>query len=1175
MFFWITRRHFAYRPGRSGFALCAAILLVLISGRVGAADALQVPAPGAPVEAITDLSQILGLSPEMKSVAHPIRLEGRVSYYDPPWGNSWIERDGVATYLSLSKSPPALRSGQRVLIEGSLVPSKGLEADAVTVRILQEYEPVVPLDITGRIHEVGSFSGRMVSLVGYVDGQQMQDYNHLRLALVVEGRPVIGWLKPDDPRSIPDWRGQFVRVAGLYSDRFDATGTETTIEIWISRQSDLTVLGSLQGYPGFELPVTPIDKVFQVPDAQEVHVRGRLQAQEVGSYLVIRDKTGLLVVHSVQHQPLLLETEVEAVGRVAISEARWILQSALYRRIRSRIPPNHTADKSAALDSIDQIRRLTSAEAARGQPVNISGTVVWVNPKTDFFFLQDVSGCLRVRYSREKMETPRLVQRLAVEGVTIDGGFAPAVELRRARDLGSMTASPPRPVTFDQAITGKEDGQWVEMRGFLQRTESDGDSRRIYVATPTGEFVGLLDSPENLKATPGSLIRLQGVCVTAAYGSRIAGVQLWIPFLHSIAVDEDAPVDFFDLPVRSIKSLGQLSSERDLMRVRVSGVVLYSVPGRLVYMQDDQAGLLLLSSSTEPLVAGDSIEAVGILGRVGMRTVLREAVYRRRGPGAPPTPLRINDPSHFTPELDARLVTVRGTLIDALRRPERTRLTLQAGATLFESVLDHPSGAPAPGGLAVGAGLELTGIFRIDYDDSRQVRGFQLQLRSPGDVAVVQAARLWTVPRALAAAAVLGAFALLSIIWGTSLRRRVRQQTGQIREQLERQSRLESEIERAARLESLGVLAGGIAHDFNNLLTVVIGNLSLALFDEKISKDTGVCLREIEKAAFRARDLTQQLLTFAKGGDPLRSTVALPELVRTAAESVLHGSSVRCDFDFSPGLWSADVDRNQIAQAIQNVVLNAMQAMPHGGVIRISLTNDEIAPGTKNALAGGRYVRVAIADSGGGIKPEILSRIFDPFFSTKKTGTGLGLATAYSIIKRHKGCIEAQSTFGQGATFTLWLPAAEGAPKAPSKAPLSLATTKEAAPLAAARVLLMDDEEGIRQVISVLLERLGLKPTTVRNGAEAVREFTIAQAAGRPFDLLILDLTIPGGMGGAETMETLRKLDAQVPAIVASGYSKDPVLANFRDYGFQAIVQKPFALNQLTETIQQLLAQRR
>ena len=508
MLSWITGKDFTNRPGRPRFALCVAIFLAPISGRISAADASATPAPAAPIEAITALTQLNGLSPEMKLVAHSLRLEGRVSFYDPSWGNSWLEEDGVGRYLPLSKSPPALRSGQRVLIEGSLVPSKGLEAGAVTVKILQEYEPVVPPDITGRIHEVGPFSGRMVSLEGYVDGQQMQDYNHLRLALVVEGRPVIGWLKPDDPRSIPDWRGQFVRVAGLYSDRFDATATETTIEIWISRQSDLTVLGSLAGYPGFELPVTPIDKVFQVPDAQEVHVRGRLQSQEVGSFLVIRDNTGLLVVHSVQKQPLLLEAEVEAVGRVAISGAQWILQSALYRRVRSRIPPNHTADKSAALDSIDQIRRLTSEEAARGLPVTVSGTVVWVNPKTDFFFLQDVTGCLRVRYSREKIETPRLVQHLAVEGVTIDGGFAPAVELRRARDLGSMTASPPKPVTFDQAITGKEDGQWVEMRGFLQRTESDGDSRRI--CRPAG-FAGEFQSHPRFIDSPSGRLRDCGV----------------------------------------------------------------------------------------------------------------------------------------------------------------------------------------------------------------------------------------------------------------------------------------------------------------------------------------------------------------------------------------------------------------------------------------------------------------------------------------------------------------------------------------------------------------------------------------------------------------------------------------------------------------------------------------
>jgi signal transduction histidine kinase/CheY-like chemotaxis protein/uncharacterized protein YdeI (BOF family) len=1131
--------------------------------------------PAEPIEAITDLGQIWGLSSEMKAVAHPLRIEGRVSLYDPRWGNSWFEKDGVGTYLALAKSAPALRAGQRVQIEGSLNPSKGLDATAVTVKILKEFEPVAPLDAKGKIHGIGPFNGRIISVEAYVDRQQFMDADHVLLSLIVGDRQLAGWIKPDDPGSVPSWQGQFVRVIGLYSDRFDPTGTEATIELWISRQSDLTVIGSLAGYPGFDLPVTPINQVYRVPDTQEVHVRGRIQAHEVGSSIVIRDKTGLLTVHSVQRQRLPLETDVEAVGRVAISGAQWTLQSALFRQVQSGNPPP-SPGQPTVLESIDQIRQLSPEEAARGRPVTISGTVAWVKPDADFFFLQDLSGGIYVRFPRDRMEAPRLLQYLEVQGVTFDGVTVPGVDLQHARNLGAMSAPPAKTITFDQAITGKEDGQWVDIRGFLQRTESDGDSRRIFVATPMGEFVGFLDSPVNFVATPGSLIRMRGVCRTLVDGNRQAtGLTLWVPFLHNITVEEDAPADFFDLPLRSIKSLEQLSSGRDLMRARVSGVVLYVVPRRFVYLQDDQSGLLLLSSSTEPLAAGDSIEAVGILGREGMRTVLREAVYRRRGPGAPPPPLRVNDPSHFASALDGRLVTVKGTLIDSLRRPEQTRLTLQAGTALFESVLNHSSGEPAPGDLAVGAVLELTGIYRVDFDDARQVRGFQLQLRSPADVAVVQAARLWTVQRALTAAAILGACALLSIAWGASLRHRVRLQTGQIRQQLERQARFETEIERAARLESLGVLAGGIAHDFNNLLTVVIGNLSLALTDERMSKATGGFLREIERAAFRARDLTQQLLTFAKGGDPLRSTVALPELVRSAAESALHGSNARCDFEVHPGLWSVDVDRDQIGQAIQNVVLNATQAMPHGGVIRISLTNDEIADGAMPALAAGRYVRVAIADSGAGIKPEVLPRIFDPFFSTKKMGSGLGLATAYSIIKRHEGWLEAQSVIGEGATFTFWLPAAVGAPKPPSKAPLSPASTTESAPLPAARVLFMDDEEGIRHVVSVLLERLGLEPTVVKDGAEAVREFSAAQAAGRPFALLILDLTIPGGMGGRETIETLRKLDPQVPAIVSSGYSNDPVLANFSSYGFQAIVTKPYAIHQLSETIQRLLANRR
>jgi signal transduction histidine kinase len=765
-----------------------------------------------------------------------------------------------------------------------------------------------------------------------------------------------------------------------------------------------------------------------------------------------------------------------------------------------------------------------------------------------------------------------LVQFLAVEGATYNGGFVPAVDLKRYWSLDSVDPPPARPVTFDQAITGREDGQWIEMRGFLERTESYGDSRRIYVATAMGEFVGLLDSPVNVRATKGSLISVRGVCETVADGTRITVLRLLVPFLHNITVEEDAPANFFDLPLRPIKSLGELSLARDLTRVRVSGVVLYTVPGRLIYLQDDQAGLLLLSSATEPLSVGDSIEAVGILGQEGVRTVLREAVYHKLASGAGPTPQRLSDPSHFAAALDGRLVGVRGTLIDILRQPQQTRLTFQNGNTMFEAVFDHSRDTSAPAGVSLGAVLEATGVYRADFDDARQLRGFRLQLRSWGDVAVVRGARLWTVQRALVVAAVLGIAALLGVMWGATLRRRVRQQTEQIHEQMEQQVRLEAEVQHAARLESLGVLAGGIAHDFNNLLTVVIGNLSLAMLDAKVAESAGRFLREIEQAAFRARDLTQQLLTFAKGGNPVRKTVALPEIVREAAESLLHGSSVRCDYEMGPGLWSANVDRDQVAQTIQNLVLNAVEAMPGGGVIRISLTNEEIASGAHASLAAGRYLRVAVADSGEGIKPEILPRVFDPYFSTKKVGGGLGLATVYSIVKRHGGRIEVESTPGRGATFTLWLPAGETV--TPTPPPSVPATIPADVPPRSARVLLMDDEEGVRRLGAALLLRMGLRVDTVADGAAVVKEFSKARSAGQPYDLVILDLTIPGGMGGREAMEHIRKLDSQVPAIVSSGYSNDPVLADFARYGFQAIVPKPYEVSLLMETVKRLLAPR-
>ena len=378
-------------------------------------------------------------------------------------------------------------------------------------------------------------------------------------------------------------------------------------------------------------------------------------------------------------------------------------------------------------------------------------------------------------------------------------------------------------------------------------------------------------------------------------------------------------------------------------------------------------------------------------------------------------------------------------------------------------------------------------------------------------------------------------------------------------------TRLEAELQRASKLESVGILAGGIAHDFNNILAIVMGNLTLAQLDAGTSSAAMRWLKEAERGAFRARDLTQQLLTFAKGGDPVRTAVALPEIVREAAKFALHGSTVRGEFEIADDLWAADVDGGQIGQVVQNLVINAMQAMHGGGSIRITLRNEELGADSVTPLTAGRYLKLSIADTGSGIRPENLARIFEPYFTTKEQGSGLGLATVYSIIRKHHGHVTVESELGKGTTFHMWLAAAKQAPVTheASRSPFEAMT---------GRILFMDDEEPIRHMVDTLLGRLGLSVKTVADGAELVREYAAARSTGNPYDLVMMDLTVPGAMGGREAMQELRKIDPAVRAIVSSGYSGDPVLANFREHGFCGIVPKPYRVADLTKVLRSALA---
>lgn len=380
-------------------------------------------------------------------------------------------------------------------------------------------------------------------------------------------------------------------------------------------------------------------------------------------------------------------------------------------------------------------------------------------------------------------------------------------------------------------------------------------------------------------------------------------------------------------------------------------------------------------------------------------------------------------------------------------------------------------------------------------------------------------------------------------------------------------ARIEHERAKAARLESLGVLAGGLAHDFNNILMGIVGNLSLAQAMVR-AEDAALTVRLTSAAAAcsRARGVTNQLLTFSKGGAPVKTTASIDELVTECTRFALSGSPIAPRFDLSGSLWPADVDTTQIGQVVQNLVLNAMQAMPRGGVIDVSLQNVELELDSlpaHTALSPGRYVCLSVRDTGKGIPPEHLGRIFDPYFTTKEKGSGLGLAISYSIVRAHGGAITVESEVGVGTQFAVYLPA-------------STRRVAEAAPVrvevrrgVSGRVLLMDDEPLVAEVAQEMLESLGYAARVSSSGADAIACFREAESRGEPFDAVILDLTVPGGMGGSEALPHIKDLRPDVPVLVMSGYADDSVLARYRDYGFDGVLPKPFAIPDLRKALQE------
>jgi signal transduction histidine kinase/CheY-like chemotaxis protein len=390
----------------------------------------------------------------------------------------------------------------------------------------------------------------------------------------------------------------------------------------------------------------------------------------------------------------------------------------------------------------------------------------------------------------------------------------------------------------------------------------------------------------------------------------------------------------------------------------------------------------------------------------------------------------------------------------------------------------------------------------------------------------------------------------------------LRQSTERLRAEITQREHMEEELLRVRKLESLGVLAGGIAHDFNNFLTVIQGNVELARMGLDPGAAAGEILEQTADACQRAVVLSSQLLTFAKGGSPVRRVTSVDMLILDAVRLARAGASVTVAVHVADDLWSAEVDAGQIGQVLHNILLNAKQAMPAGGNIEVLAENLPAGRGERKNQTD--CVRISIRDSGCGIPKEVLPLIFDPYFSTRRAGSGLGLATAYAIVSKHGGRLSAKSKDGKGAVFVIDLPASHATPVPEAEAGTILRS-------GTGRLLVMDDEETIRQLLSTMLGRLGYDVVTAGDGAEALALYEHGQASGHKFDAVLLDLTVSGGMGGAETAARLKALDPAARLIASSGYADAPVMANFRAYGFDDVIPKPWALNQIGDVFRRVL----
>jgi len=714
-----------------------------------------------------------------------------VLVYDPDWHALWVVDRSGGYFINSGRKLLPVTAGQRIRMRGMVTPGANIDAGDMDVSVIEDRGLPTPEPLADQMEDVNRFRNRFVRVEGIVESQEDAGSSHWRLRVISDGREVEMVVIMQKGDTMSDLVGMKVAANGVYVPRTAPDNSLVSLMIWVPGRANLKTLGALATDSRFLLPVTPVAKLSEMVEGEWARIEGEVREMEPGFSLSVRDNTGQVSVKSAWHGGPTKPENVNLIGRVSKNGSTVVLKNALFVATERRVA--HEIAGTPDLHHAEEVVSLPPTEAVKGYPVELTGIVSWSHPSSRTFYVTDTTRGVRVRLPANG-EPPAVGSGVNIHGVTAVGRFASEVQAGRVElpPLNQGVGMPEARVsTLEQALTGVDEANWIQLSGYVRSVESEGVMTRLQLLTASGEFRAWVPTDVSLLNLVGAVVRLTGVCAAVTNANQqLTGIELWVPGPEQVRVVDLPPKDLYSLPLRSLRTFQSFNVlQSNNRRIRIAATVIYRRPGSIVFAEDDGEAIQILSAGKEPLQPGDKIEAVGLPGRENSQLVLREAVYRKVGVGKQAIATAI-DPGHVVSEVyDGRLSYIDATLLGAVSRRDSTRLLLQSGQTAFDAVLNEPM-AKVP--WHEGSTLRLIGVYEVVRDESRQPQSLLLQLRSMADVQVLSQPSWWTASHALGVSGVLVLTLMLGLYWVRSLRRRVRDQTGQIRSQLSRVEQLEA-----------------------------------------------------------------------------------------------------------------------------------------------------------------------------------------------------------------------------------------------------------------------------------------------------------------------------------------------------------------------------------------------